>query len=177
MADGSYQPKVYRKQGGAEFVVASSGAVTVESGGSVNLQSGGTVAVASGGYIPISSGGQIAIPVTSSTSNDAGIPNFGLCIIRNAAATANDCRTVAAPTRAGLRLDLVVNCAATGANVCVASTTALKDIVIRDQSGTEKPIWQLGKLSTQRVTLVSANTSEWYVVGPVAGTFSTAGST
>ncbi len=31
----SYQPKVYRKQGGDELVVASGGAITVESGGSL----------------------------------------------------------------------------------------------------------------------------------------------
>lgn len=35
MPDASYQPKVYRKQGGNELVVASGGAVTVESGGKV----------------------------------------------------------------------------------------------------------------------------------------------
>lgn len=35
MADATYQPKVYRKHGGDEFVVASGGLVTVESGGRV----------------------------------------------------------------------------------------------------------------------------------------------
>lgn len=33
MPDGTYQPKVYRKQGGDELVVASGGKITVESGG------------------------------------------------------------------------------------------------------------------------------------------------
>lgn len=33
----SYQPKVYRKQGGDEMVVASGGAITVESGGSLTV--------------------------------------------------------------------------------------------------------------------------------------------
>lgn len=37
MADGTYMPKVYRKQGGDEFVVASGGKITVESGGSVEF--------------------------------------------------------------------------------------------------------------------------------------------
>ena len=31
----SYQPKVYRKQGGDEFVVADGGAINVESGGKI----------------------------------------------------------------------------------------------------------------------------------------------
>lgn len=39
MPDTSYQPKVYRKRGGDELVVASGGKVTVETGGEVNLES------------------------------------------------------------------------------------------------------------------------------------------
>lgn len=38
--DPTYGPKVYRKQGGDEIVVASSGLVTVQSGGSIVLESG-----------------------------------------------------------------------------------------------------------------------------------------
>jgi hypothetical protein len=36
MPDATYQPKVYRKQGGDEMVVASGGAITVETGGTLN---------------------------------------------------------------------------------------------------------------------------------------------
>lgn len=46
MADATYAPKVYRKAGGDELVVASGGLITVESGGSINA-SGQTVATAS----------------------------------------------------------------------------------------------------------------------------------
>ncbi|RWP31812.1 hypothetical protein [Mesorhizobium sp.] len=41
--DDTYQPKVYRKQGGDEFVVASGGKITVESGGLIVIESGGPV--------------------------------------------------------------------------------------------------------------------------------------
>lgn len=37
MADATYQPKVYRKQGGDELVIASGGSVDVESGGVINV--------------------------------------------------------------------------------------------------------------------------------------------
>lgn len=37
MPDGTYGPKVYRKQGGDELVVASGGTITVESGGAFAL--------------------------------------------------------------------------------------------------------------------------------------------
>lgn len=44
----SYQPKVYKKQGGAEMVVASGGKITVESGGEVELASGSILTDAAG---------------------------------------------------------------------------------------------------------------------------------
>ena len=37
MADLSYQPKVYRKQGGEEFVVASGGKINIETGGDIEV--------------------------------------------------------------------------------------------------------------------------------------------
>jgi hypothetical protein len=43
MADGTYVPQVYRKDGGNELVVASGGVVTVESGGAIAIESGGTI--------------------------------------------------------------------------------------------------------------------------------------
>lgn len=39
MADNTYQPKIYRRQGGDELVVANGGIVIVESGGQINLLS------------------------------------------------------------------------------------------------------------------------------------------
>lgn len=52
----SYEPKVYRKQGGNELVVASGGKITVEAGGAIEgVGVLGNVAVA---------GGVLAIPVT-----------------------------------------------------------------------------------------------------------------
>ncbi len=54
----SYQPKVYRKQGGNELVVASGGKVTVESGGVVEraeqllIHAGGGKVGATAGWVP-----------------------------------------------------------------------------------------------------------------------------
>jgi len=57
MADTTYQPKTYRKQGGDEFVVAASGAITVESSGDIDIESGGQVDIESGGHVDVESGG------------------------------------------------------------------------------------------------------------------------
>lgn len=48
MADTTYQPAVYRKQGGNELVVASGGTITVESGGTIEVESGGILTIADG---------------------------------------------------------------------------------------------------------------------------------
>ena len=46
MADTTYQPGVYRQQGGARFVVTTNGTLDVESGGELDIESGGTLALA-----------------------------------------------------------------------------------------------------------------------------------
>lgn len=46
MADASYGPKNYTKQGGATRVIASGGLLSVESGGVVNVESGGALQLA-----------------------------------------------------------------------------------------------------------------------------------
>lgn len=48
MADTTYQPKVYRKQGGEEIVIADGGTLRVESGGTLVLESGSTATLANG---------------------------------------------------------------------------------------------------------------------------------
>jgi hypothetical protein len=40
MADATYQPKIYRKQGGNELVVASGGKIVLETGGAIVPNSG-----------------------------------------------------------------------------------------------------------------------------------------
>jgi hypothetical protein len=42
----TYQPKIYREQGGNRFVVASGGSADVESGGEIDIESGGALKIA-----------------------------------------------------------------------------------------------------------------------------------
>jgi len=46
MADGSYQPGVYREQGGNRMVVKSGASFDVESGGEIDIESGGALKIA-----------------------------------------------------------------------------------------------------------------------------------
>ena len=75
MADGTYQPLVYMKQGGDEMVVASSGLLTVESGGDITVESGGAITIADGAAI--------ASPVVTDTT-EANLANSGVSYIANA---------------------------------------------------------------------------------------------
>ena len=146
----------YQNQGGSTWVI----------GGDLNIVSSGNVTV--------SSGGQVTMPVTKSTETDEAIPNYGFCIIKSSEADA-DCRLVDAPTRAGLLLMLsAVTGTTVGVNVCVASVSSNVDITI-ESSGVSKPVWETSGGNT--VTLVSANTSQWVVIGPIVGTLSSDGST
>jgi hypothetical protein len=46
MPDSTYQPKVYREQGGSRQVIASGGSCDVESGGEIDVESGGALKLA-----------------------------------------------------------------------------------------------------------------------------------
>lgn len=70
MADATYQPKVYRKQGSDEEVIASGGQETVESGGKIAIESGGEIEGASGGIGDFQSGFLFYFADTSSFSAD-----------------------------------------------------------------------------------------------------------
>ena len=61
MADGTYSPKTYRKQGGDEIVVAASGAITIESSGALAVESGGGIDIEAGGDIDIASTAHIDV--------------------------------------------------------------------------------------------------------------------
>lgn len=65
MADATYGPKVYHKQGGDEVVVASGGKITLESGGEIDVQAGGKV---------LNDGTQAAA-IASLTDNSGGTAN------------------------------------------------------------------------------------------------------
>lgn len=75
MADGTYQPAVYRKQGSTEWVVASGGKFTVESGGVVDVESGGsfklagTAVAATAGELNLNDGQVAGVTWTISTTS------------------------------------------------------------------------------------------------------------
>jgi hypothetical protein len=86
----AYQPKVYRKQGGDELVVASGGKITIESGGELELAAGATLDLGDGlsapGDITLASakiivGNGAGVGAAVSMSGDVTIDNTGATAI------------------------------------------------------------------------------------------------
>lgn len=114
MADATYQPKIYRKQGGNILVVASTGQITVESGGGINIESGGN--------ITIDDGGQIVQPVVSETTA-AALSNSGVSVItKGTTGTGANTYTIDAPAT-GVPKYLSATAANTSEHIIVQANT------------------------------------------------------
>ncbi|MGE5358214.1 MAG: hypothetical protein ACM3NQ_04295 [Bacteroidales bacterium] len=92
MADVTYQPKVYREQGAARFVVASSGSLDVESGGEIDIESGGSLKIAGSSITATAaelnlSDNQVA-SVTWSITSTSGMAKQIVATLKDAAGTA-----------------------------------------------------------------------------------------
>ena len=134
MADPTYQPKVYRRQGGDEQVIASGGVQTVESGGSIDVESGGDIAVESGGSITLENGASIRATVTDGSSSVATIPPAGIATVTSTgkadsfamsgAPTAGDVLYISCDTATTTGFCLVV----AAAGVTFSSTAALRTL-------------------------------------------------
>jgi hypothetical protein len=112
VSDSTYQPLVYRKQGGNEIVVASGGLITVESGGSI--------AVASGGSITGSQATQRARSVWFNLDNGSGTTIDDVLMKATAAITITAARII--------YVDATSGTVAAG-NVAVGTTLGAHDIV------------------------------------------------
>lgn len=108
----TYQPKVYREQGGDKLVVASGGEIEVQSGGTLDLQAGSTVGldditvsdtltVAATGEIDVLAGGrmlaagtqashQAALAITYSSNDPSITPNGAVTIADGSAPTVSE---------------------------------------------------------------------------------------
>ncbi|MFA5424889.1 MAG: hypothetical protein WC374_13630, partial [Phycisphaerae bacterium] len=70
MADNTYQPKVYREQGGNRQVIASGGSCDVESGGEIDIESGGSLKLAG-----------VAVTAGAAQLNTVAVPASGVEVV------------------------------------------------------------------------------------------------
>lgn len=151
MADVTYQPKVYRKQGGDSLVVASGGLVTVESGGSI-VHSGGAVtssALQTIGTVVTATGADIS----TNTGRVAGLQ----VNLQNTAATVTGFRAIDAR---------VTDAGGTGANV-----VALQGVATHSSGTSTGELWgtnSIAALSGGQVENVYGVVGEIRVTGTAA---------
>ena len=183
MADASYQPKVYRAQGGDTLVITSSGTLTLEgrmdvsSGSSITVASGGGMSlasgssfscathleIASGGVLKFASGSEMTVPYQVVTSSDTTIVNSGISIVTGT--TSGPDYVMAAPTRSGLWKNITLTCTSSGAThratIYTGSTGRL--VTYLGSVATGNTI-TLNTSAQHGIRLVSAGTSGWCVV-------------
>lgn len=119
----TYQPKVYRKQGGNELVVGSGGKITVETGGYVagyveTISTSATALTAAG--LSIVTGTTVG-PTYLIANPITGVPKF---ISLAAASSGVTHRAIIAPASTGVSFDT------TGANAITLATSAIRACVL-----------------------------------------------
>ncbi len=175
MADETYQPLVYRKQGSTEFVVASSGVLTVEDGGVIEVESGGQIDIASGGHIDLESGGYLSIAdggyidlgSVSTEVADAALDPFGVHYLDG---SSSGLYTLPDP-HPGSYVLLFTPGLTTGKEAEIASTAA--QFTRPNSTGSTGLLFgssdSTGANSAQFAFLVGLTTGLWHVVAKTTG--------
>jgi hypothetical protein len=158
MPDASYQPAVYRKQGGAEFVVADGGALTVEAGGAVNFATGTKLTTG---------------VLTATASFTAGAEDSSVTYLIGAA---NIVATLPA-TAAGLTYRFVLAAAAlttgVGFKVAPAAADAINGNGLTSVDGDTLLVAGSGDREGDFVSLIGDGSNGWYITS-ISGTWTKA---
>ena len=152
-----YNAAIYKKQGGKELVVTSSGDITVESGGAITLQSGASLVLESGGYF------KYPVQTLTSTQTATNAINFGLTVLTGT--TTGPTYTLAAPV-VGLPKQFSMTSSSSGAThraVLNSNSTA----VSFDTTGGNQLTFATSAL--RGISLVAQTTAKWRIVGVYSG--------
>lgn len=169
MADATYQPKIYRSEGGDKLTAASGGSVVLESGSSVSvatdleIASGGRLVIQSGGSIAFSTGSQATHPVQTAATTATVISAIGLTVVEGT--TAGPTFLIANPITGqfkGLSLTHSSSGATHRALISPASTAVSFDTTGGNQI-------TLATSAARGVLLWGASTSSYRIVGVYSG--------
>jgi hypothetical protein len=147
----TYQPKVYRKQGGADLVIASGGKLDLESGSTMTVAGDVTLS----GTLNITGYTRIPYQTLTTTQTATPITNYGVSVVAISTA-AVAAYTLAAPVAAGMLKEIIAS--PTSAGTCSIYTGSTGLPIIHD-TATGNTV-TLGA-TRQSVTLLSLGTSAW----------------
>lgn len=181
----SYQPAIYRQQGGVRFVVASSGSLDVESGGEIDVEAGGklevsgTALITTGAKIDLSSGGNfvesglytatgaiVGREFSEDATTGATLTNYGVSSIQSTGTAAGNVHTVDAPA-VGLEKWIWSELATSSAPATVLTTGSW--------DGTNhNALFTTGASTLQWLHALAVSTDRWILLGYTTDvTFST----
>lgn len=158
----TYQPAVYRQQGGDSLIVASSGTVTVNSGGTINVDSGGILSLDSGAiYYETAQTLAVANVATPVTAN-------GFTLLT--ATTTGPSYTLAAPTYAGQAKDIAITATSSGVTHRAVLYAGSTDKTFGQLAGDMGNTLTFASSTCHGVRLRASSTTAWRIVGfyPVA---------
>jgi len=171
-ADNSYNPRVYREQGGQKLVVATSGRVELAGGvvrstgsgailGSSGLSIGSTGTLTNSGTITNSGSGAIRDQVTAitatTTAYSAAIPNYGVATVGTTSGRKKVKFALSAPV-AGAKVDIIaISTGSTGQLGWIVPAAG----VTYDSTGNRK-LTVVGK--TSYVSLRGLSATQWRVI-------------
>lgn len=143
----TYQPKVYRQQGGD----------------TLNIASGGTMAVASGGAVTVAAGAYATMPYQAlgSSQTATAINAYGVTVLTGT--TTGPTYKLSAPSAAGICKWLVLNPTSSGAtHRCVVSTSASGAIIVHHSN--DGDLLTLNTSAQGGAMLIATGTTAWRVV-------------
>lgn len=159
----SYQPAIYRAQGGAELVLDSSG--FGRGAGTLTVKSGGTVNLESGAALNLASGSALASPVQALGSSQTAttVTNFGLTVLTGT--TTGPTFTMAAPV-VGYRKSLSLSHSSSGATHRAVVRSNSTGVSFDTTGGNQVT---LATSALRGITLEAQSTTKWRIVGVYSG--------
>lgn len=147
MADNTYQPKVYREQGGDRQVIASGGSLDVESGGEIDVESGGSLKIAG-----------TAISASAAQLNIAAVPASGVEVVTatNVILAAESGKTFFLDAAAGFQSTLPAPAAGLKFTFIVKTAPTSNGYTIVTNGTTQKVLKGLAVIAADAVGDVSA---------------------
>lgn len=174
MADASYQPLVYREQGGNKLVVQSGGAIEIA--GTNFITTGAALVLTSGiskGNIyttgRVTGQGYVDNVESVFTTSPSALTGYGISLVGASGLTTAVTHTIA--PIAGTRKTLVVTASVTSASIAILTTGTWdgtnNTLTVATTSGATETIIDLIAVSTARWRLLHVNASSNYALSAV----------
>ena len=187
MADTTYQPKIYLKQGAENFIIASGGEAIIESGGKLSGESGGILNLEDGFsfYFDDSSssavtaanlkamllgGAKFSVRATSTLSASFSIGGNNLYnsvrfyLFSMTSTMVNGSAWLCSAPTPGQLMDILIRGGSCASGLLLVSCSGVSLVNYRGSDISRFTLYNSGT-SASKVTLLATSASEWSIIG------------